>query len=577
MTKQSILNIKMLNGLPRLRLAMTQSKNGSLRFTRNDKYYIVGDSAAETDCFATPTRQILYGNGIFPVQVSYLFTKNKPERRKSMTTASASIYQDIEKRTHGDIYVGVVGPVRTGKSTFIKKFMESLVLPNIEDESKRERATDEMPQSASGRTIMTTEPKFIPENAVEVSIEGNAHFKVRMIDCVGYIVPSSLGYIEDNQPRMVKTPWFPQEIPFNMAAEIGTQKVITEHSTIGLVVTTDGTISDIPRDEYAEAEERVVTELRELNKPFVVLLNSTQPDSESARQMSSELTEKYNVPVMPVNCLELNEEQIKAVLSQILFEFPLNEVSVELPGWVTALDRKHWLKREIFDSVTKNAVTLTKARDVEVFAQKLKECKYLDYAQLDDLNLANGSANVNAVVKNDMFYKILAENTGLEIGGQEDLMKSITELSQIKKSYDRIKDALDEVEATGYGIVMPTMEELTLEEPEIMKQGGKYGVRLKASAPSIHMMKANINTEVAPLVGSESQSEDLIMYLLEEFEENPTKIWESNIFGKSLHELVNEGLHNKLFRMPTDARMKIQETLEKVINEGCSGLICIIL
>lgn len=404
-----------------------------------------------------------------------------------MTTASASIYQDIEKRTHGDIYVGVVGPVRTGKSTFIKKFMESLVLPNIEDESKRERATDEMPQSASGRTIMTTEPKFIPENAVEVSIEGNAHFKVRMIDCVGYIVPSSLGYIEDNQPRMVKTPWFPQEIPFNMAAEIGTQKVITEHSTIGLVVTTDGTISDIPRDEYAEAEERVVTELRELNKPFVVLLNSTQPDSESARQMSSELTEKYNVPVMPVNCLELNEEQIKAVLSQILFEFPLNEVSVELPGWVTALDRKHWLKREIFDSVTKNAVTLTKARDVEVFAQKLKECKYLDYAQLDDLNLANGSANVNAVVKNDMFYKILAENTGLEIGGQEDLMKSITELSQIKKSYDRIKDALDEVEATGYGIVMPTMEELTLEEPEIMKQGGKYGVRLKASAPSIHI------------------------------------------------------------------------------------------
>lgn len=494
-----------------------------------------------------------------------------------MTTASASIYQDIEKRTHGDIYVGVVGPVRTGKSTFIKKFMESLVLPNIEDESKRERATDEMPQSASGRTIMTTEPKFIPENAVEVSIEGNAHFKVRMIDCVGYIVPSSLGYIEDNQPRMVKTPWFPQEIPFNMAAEIGTQKVITEHSTIGLVVTTDGTISDIPRDEYAEAEERVVTELRELNKPFVVLLNSTQPDSESARQMSSELTEKYNVPVMLVNCLELNEEQIKAVLSQILFEFPLNEVSVELPGWVTALDRKHWLKREIFDSVTKNAVTLTKARDVEVFAQKLKECKYLDYAQLDDLNLANGSANVNAVVKNDMFYKILAENTGLEIGGQEDLMKSITELSQIKKSYDRIKDALDEVEATGYGIVMPTMEELTLEEPEIMKQGGKYGVRLKASAPSIHMMKANINTEVAPLVGSESQSEDLIMYLLKEFEENPTKIWESNIFGKSLHELVNEGLHNKLFRMPTDARMKIQETLEKVINEGCSGLICIIL
>jgi len=494
-----------------------------------------------------------------------------------MTEQRVSIYHDIQTRTGGDIYIGVVGPVRTGKSTFIKKFMDSLVLPNIEDVSKRERATDELPQSATGRTIMTTEPKFIPEDAAEIKLKGNVQFKVRMIDCVGYIVPSSLGYIENNQPRMVKTPWFPQEIPFNMAAEIGTQKVINEHSTIGLVVTTDGTISDIPREEYAEAEERVVTELQSLQKPFVVLLNSTEPDSAKTKELGYELSDKYNVPVVPVNCLELDEEQIKNILSKILFEFPIKEVCVELPGWVTGLDRTHWLKREIFDFITKKAGELTKVKDIEMFADSLCECKYLEYARMNNVDLSDGSADVNAVVQGDMFYKILAENTGLEIENQEDLMKSFTELSAVKKQYDRIKDALDEVEATGYGIVMPTMEELTLEEPEIMKQGGKYGVRLKASAPSLHLMKANINTEVAPLVGSESQSEDLIMYLLREFEENPTKIWQSNIFGKSLHELVNEGLHNKLFRMPTDARLKIQETLEKVINEGCSGLICIIL
>lgn len=402
-------------------------------------------------------------------------------------TANVSIYQDIEKRTGGDIYIGVVGPVRTGKSTFIKKFMEALVLPNISEDFKRERATDEMPQSASGRTIMTTEPKFIPENAVEISLKENAHFRVRMIDCVGYIVPSSLGYIEDDQPRMVKTPWFPQEIPFNMAAEIGTQKVINEHSTIGLVVTTDATISDIPRDEYMEAEERVINELNALNKPFIVLLNSTKPDSAETTALGMELSQKYNVPVMPVNCLELDEEHIKDILSQILFEFPLKEVSVELPGWVTVLDRKHWLKREIFDYISDSASRLTKARDVSQFAENMKDCKYLDYANLTNMDLANGAASVCAVVQNDMFFKILAENTGLKIDSQEDLMHSITELSQVKKSYDRIKDALDEVEATGYGIVMPTMEELTLEEPEIMKQGGKYGVRLKASAPSIHI------------------------------------------------------------------------------------------
>lgn len=494
-----------------------------------------------------------------------------------MTANKFNIYHDIQTRTDGDIYIGVVGPVRTGKSTFIKKFMDTLVIPNINDDYRRERAKDELPQSASGRMIMTTEPKFIPEDAVEVNLPDNARFKVRMIDCVGYIVPSSIGYIENDQPRMVKTPWYEEEIPFNMAAEIGTQKVINEHSTIGLVITTDGSISEIPREEYAEAECRVINELKELKKPFVVLLNTTSPQSEDVINLTAELNEQYKVPVIAADCMSLGEDDIKKILSGVLFEFPLKEVRVDLPGWVTGLDSKHWLKREVFDVIADEASKLNRVSDVNKFTGSLKLCKYISDAETINVSLADGSAAVEAVFDEHMFYRIIAENSGLSINNREDLLNVVTELAEIKKSYDRIKDALDEVEATGYGIVMPTMDELSLEEPEIMRQGGKYGVRLKASAPSIHMMKANINTEVAPLVGSESQSEDLVMYLLKEFEENPTKIWQSNIFGKSLHELVNEGLHNKLFRMPTDARMKLQETLEKVINEGCSGLICIIL
>ena len=448
-----------------------------------------------------------------------------------------NIYSDIAKRTQGDIYIGVVGPVRTGKSTFIKRFMDALVLPNIESQSVRDRATDELPQSAAGRTIMTTEPKFIPENAVEISLQAEATFRVRLIDCVGYIVPSSLGYIEGESPRMVKTPWFEHEIPFNMAAEIGTQKVISEHSTIGLVITTDGSISEIPRSEYEEAEGRVISELKGLKKPFVVLLNSTNPESDEVKNMAASLTDKYGVPVMPVNCLEIGEEEIKEILTQVLFEFPVKEVSVGLPGWAMTLSRDHWLRSGLCSAVSEAAQNLRTLRDV----------------------------------------KHLAEETGLDISGEQDLMSCMRELAAVRREYERLKGALDEVEATGYGIVMPSLDELSLEEPEIMRQGGRYGVRLRASAPSIHMMKANITTEVAPIVGSESQSEELVNYMLKEFEEDPTKIWESNIFGKSLHELVNEGLHNKLYRMPAAARMKLQETLEKVINEGCSGLICIIL
>ena len=488
-----------------------------------------------------------------------------------------SIYKDIAERTQGDIYVGVVGPVRTGKSTFIKRFMDTLVLPNIENDAMHDRAVDELPQSSAGRTIMTTEPKFIPENAVEVQLPDNASFSVRMIDCVGYIVPSSLGYVEGDKPRMVRTPWFDHEIPFNQAAEIGTRKVITEHSTIGLVVTTDGSISDIPRDEYEEAEERVISELKELNKPFIVLLNCTYPQSDSAKNLADTLSEKYTVPVLPVNCLELTETDIKEILTQVLFEFPIREIAVDFPSWLVSLPADHWLRSAAYAAVNTAAKEMNLVRDVAILTEELKNCEYITDARVTGMKLGQGTAWISVTMNGDLFYKVLSEKTGLEIDGEQGLISRMCELAEIRRQYNKLKSALDEVEATGYGIVMPTIDELTLDEPEIVKQGGRYGVKLSASAPSIHMLKANIQTEVAPIVGSESQSEELVKYLLKEFEEDPKKIWDSNIFGKSLNELVNEGLRNKLFHMPADARMKLQETLERVINEGCNGLICIIL
>ncbi len=491
--------------------------------------------------------------------------------------ANNNIYQDIAARTGGDIYIGVVGPVRTGKSTFIKKFMESMVLPNIDDSLRRERATDELPQSSAGRTIMTTEPKFIPEDAVEISLPSNSKMKVRMIDCVGYIVPSALGYIEGENPRMVKTPWFDEEIPFNMAAEIGTQKVISEHSTIGLVVTTDGSISEIPREEYAEAEKRVINELQALNKPFVVLLNSKSPQSQSAVSLAEKLTSSYGVPVMPVNCLELDQNEISSILSQVLFEFPIKEVKVDLPGWITSLNKNHWLRSGVFGKISSLAQELKRVRDIKAFSDTVSEYEHIGSSRIENMDLSTGSAKIAVTLHPKLFFKILEEETGISVENEQQLMTQMKELSAAQSGYKRIQNALDEVEATGYGIVLPDVDDLTLEEPEIMKQGGRYGVRLRASAPSLHIMKADIQTEVAPIVGSESQSEELIKYLLKEFEEEPEKIWESNIFGTSLHELVNEGLHNKLYRMPGDARLKLRETLERVINEGCSGLICIIL
>lgn len=493
-----------------------------------------------------------------------------------METKSA-IYKDIALRTGGDIYIGIVGPVRTGKSTFIKQFMKKSVLPNITGEFEKERANDELPQSSAGRTIMTTEPKFIPENAVEINLDDNTSFNVRLIDCVGYIVPSSLGYIENEQPRMVMTPWYNEPIPFNMAAEIGTKKVITEHSTIGLVVTTDGSISEIPREEYAEAEERVINELKEINKPFVVVLNCMYPQSAQSQELASELSVKYGVAVIPVNCLELSDEDIKDILGKILYEFPIKEIDIGFPMWINSLPLNHWLRSKITETVKNSCDNVSRICDVSCFKERLCENEHIENTQIKNIDLGKGTANVNISINKNLFYKILDETTGIKIGGDNELLSTLIELAQMKKEYMRIKDALDEVEATGYGIVMPSIEELTLEEPEIMRQGGRYGVRLKASAPSIHMMKADIATEVSPIVGSEKQSEDLIMYLLKEFEENPVKIWDSNIFGKSLHELVNEGLHAKLSHMPSDARIRLQETLERVINEGCNGLVCIIL
>lgn len=488
-----------------------------------------------------------------------------------------SIYDSIAQRTQGDIYIGIVGPVRTGKSTLIKSFMDNLVLPNIENGSERERATDELPQSASGKTIMTTEPKFVPENAVEISVDNSAHFRVRLIDCVGYVVPGSLGYIENGKARMVKTPWLEKEIPFNLAAEIGTKKVIDEHSTVGIVVTTDASVTELDRSAYEQAEQRVIDELKQINKPFIVLLNSKNPDSPECRNLASELCERYKVRVLPVNCLKLDKEEINTILREMLYEFPVKKLCVDLPRWITSLEKEHVLKKSIYSSIRKSAENVLKMRDGQSFSDSLLSCEKIEGCSVTDIELATGKITVKPEINEKLFYSVLSEKAGVEIGDEQALIKNLAMLMDAKKEYDRFKAALDEVESTGYGIVMPTMEQLKLEEPEIMRQGGRYGVRLKASAPSIHMLKADITTEVAPIVGTESQSEELIMYLLKEFEEDPSKIWQSNIFGKSLDSLVNEGLHNKLYKMPVEARMKIQETLERVINEGCSGLICIIL
>ena len=488
-----------------------------------------------------------------------------------------SIYKDIENRTGGNIYIGVVGPVRTGKSTFIKRFMDTLVLPRITDDNLRERATDELPQSSAGRTIMTTEPKFVPENAVEITLEDNARLSVRMIDCVGYIVESAMGYIEDDGERMVHTPWSDTQMPFRQAAETGTKKVITDHSTIGIMVTTDGSIGDIPREDYAEAEERVAAELNAAGKPYIILLNTTAPESASSSALAASLSRKYGAPTVAVDCAAMDENTVKGILATLLFEFPVKEIHIDMPVWLRGLERDNWLREAVFSAIRDRAANVRRIREAQDMAPMLSENEYIASAELSAMDLGIGRADIAVRLQPELFYRILTEKSGIDIDDERGLMECVCELAQKKAGFDRIGKAYEDVLEKGYGIVMPTMEELSLEEPEIVRQSGKYGIRLKAGAPSIHMMRVYTTAEVTPIVGSEQQSEELVTYLLKEFEESPSKIWDSNIFGKSVSDLVNEGLHNKLYRMPEKARLKIGETVEKIINDGCNGLICIIL
>ena len=490
---------------------------------------------------------------------------------------SKNLYQDIQSRTDGDIYVGVVGPVRTGKSTFIKRFMDLLVIPNIENEYRRERTKDELPQSAAGRTIMTTEPKFVPNEAVQITLDDNIKFKARLVDCVGYLVNNAIGYMEDDIPRMVKTPWSDEEIPFEKAAEIGTKKVIEDHSTIGVLITTDGSFSDIPREDYINAEERVVNELKSLNKPFVIVLNSSDPTSEYTIELSQNLEAKYGVSVLPLDCSQLEIEDINNLFNKILYEFPIEQINIKLPKWVDSLDEKYWLKESLFSEIKKSFSNIKVLKEISPCVSSLNSTDIINMSNLDEINLGNGNIIVSINLKEELFYKTLSDLTGVSVQDEGDLFSVLTSFAKTKKEYDKIAYALESAKATGYGIVTPGMEDLILDEPEMIKQGSKFGIKLKATAPSLHIVRANIETEVSPIVGSEKQSEELINYLLSEFESDPKKIWESNIFGKNLHELVNEGLQNKLSRMPEDAQMKLQETLERIVNEGSGGLICIIL
>lgn len=488
-----------------------------------------------------------------------------------------SIYQDIAERTGGDVYIGVVGPVRTGKSTFIKRFMEALVLPNIGEGYSRERARDEMPQSAAGKTVMTTEPKFIPDEAVPIQIDDCASLRVKMIDCVGYIVPEALGTIENGQPRMVRTPWREEPMPFVQAAEMGTHKVITEHATIGMLITTDGSIGDISRESYVEAEERIVGELKALGKPFAMILNSVNPTSENAMNLAFELEEKYGVPVALVSCLELDAEDIRHILELVLHEFPVAEIALHLPEWTRALDADHPIRRSLLASIRKCADRVNKIGDVKDAFDDLDENEYVKSAEINTIDLGTGKVRISLSPIDGLYYQVISELTGFDIEGEQELIALLRRLAVMQEEYQKIEGALHDAEQKGYGIVMPDIEDMTLEEPRIVKQAGGYGVKLRAGAQSIHMIRANISAEVSPMVGSEQQSEDLVKYMLREFEEDPKKIWESHMFGKSLYELVNEGLHAKLEHMPEASRTKIGDTLEKIINEGSNGLICIIL
>lgn len=487
------------------------------------------------------------------------------------------IFQDIAERTGGDLYIGVVGPVRAGKSTFVKKFVELLVLPNIANEHDRQRTQDAIPQSGAGRTIMTAEPKFIPDEAVELSVKEGLTVRVRLVDSVGFPVPGAIGYTEADGPRMVTTPWFEQDIPFEEAAVVGTRKIITEHSTLGIVVTTDGSFGEIPRENFVEAERKVIEELKALGKPFVVLLNTADPLSAEAAQLAENLAFDYDVQVIPIALTRVGERDLLVVLEQLLLEFPVRELVVRLPAWIEELEEEFWLRRHYNDAIGATVQNVERLRDVERAIEQLREYQHVEKVELQALDLGTGVATVDVSVPEDLFWRILGEISGMEIRGKETLVRLIRDLARAKAVYDRIGRSLEEADERGYAVVIPSLDDLVFEEPELVRKGGQFGVRLRASAPALHLFRTVVSTEVAPMIGSERQSQQLVNYLVEKFEDDPRKIWESDIFGKSLDELLKEGIDEKIRSMPENAQMKIRESLERIANEGSGNLICIIL
>ncbi|MBQ7788955.1 MAG: stage IV sporulation protein A [Clostridia bacterium] len=487
-----------------------------------------------------------------------------------------NIYEDIAKRTNGEIYIGVVGPVRSGKSTFVKKFMDVVVIPNIDSGYDKERAKDETPQSASGKTIMTTEPKFIPDEAVGITV-GSSSMRVRLIDCVGYMVDGAIGNTENGQARMVMTPWSEEPMEFERAAEYGTKKVICDHSTVGIVLTTDGTIGELERSAYVNAEERVINELKALNKPFVIVLNSQSPHTKKAQELALSLEERYDAPVALINALELTTEDFEGIIELLLGQFKVNEIRFNLPKYLASLDNSHWLKQSIYNSIKASSLSACKIDDYKKCVAGIKENENIYGDPRVRCDLGKGEVDIDVSLLPELYYQTMSELCGFEIKNDEDLFINIKRLAEIKREFDKFSSAIDEVNATGYGIVLPDVDDMTLEEPEIVKHSGAYGVKLKASAPSIHMIRASIETEINPIVGSAEQSQEIVKNMLDEFEDDPRKIWESNMFGKSLYELVNDGLHAKLEHISPESRNKLSDTLSRVINEGSNGLICIIL
>lgn len=488
-----------------------------------------------------------------------------------------SIYEQIATRTDGTVYLGVVGPVRTGKSTFIKRFMEELVLPNMENIYERERATDELPQSGSGRTIMTAEPKFVPNEAASISPDGKTKLKVRLIDSVGYMIPGAVGDTEDGKPRMITTPWASEELPLAQAAELGTRKVMEEHSSVGIVLTTDGTITDIAREDYQQAEARAIADMQKTGKPFVVVVNTQDPKKGKAEALCAQIRAEYGVQALVMDCMHMQTQEIARLLEAVMYAFPVGELRFFLPSWIRALPDTHPIKTELYAAMLERAQAPGSLSEVEAVMQTLQELSTVDAFRVRQIDPGTGTVTCELHLPQTLFYEELSRQAGVEISDDEALMQMLHELAQTKKQYDKVHTALEQVKATGYGIVMPGADELRLEKPEIVKKNGNYAVRLRASAPSIHMMRAQIETEISPMVGGEQESQQLIEYLRREYEEDTDKLWQSNIFGKSLYELVSEGVTAKIMRMPDEARQKLTRTLGRMINENTGGMICILL